>query len=105
MRFIASFFFIVVIAAGPPVAAQEYQLVEPSGVITADVYFSSGQMTINDANGRQYLLNRDRSLDSYNGQYSGYLLPPVNRVVRFPRSGTGLMQIADLDDAFPRSME
>ena len=82
--------------------AQDYQLVEPTGVITADVYMRPGQMVVNDANGQQYLFQRDRSFDSIDRSYAGYWLPSVNRVVRFPRSGSGLMQVADLDDAFPR---
>ncbi|MCA9140273.1 MAG: hypothetical protein KDB00_26060 [Planctomycetales bacterium] len=83
-------------------AAQDYHLVESSGVITADVYMRPGQMVVNDANGNQYVFDRDRSFDSYNGNFIGYWLPSLNRVVRFPRSGTGVMQVADLDDAFPR---
>lgn len=82
--------------------AQDYQLVEPTGVISAEVFMRPGQMVVNDANGAQYVFDRDRSFDAYDGRYVGYWLPSVNRVVRFPRSGRGLMQIADLDDAFPR---
>ncbi|QEG01714.1 hypothetical protein Mal15_57920 [Stieleria maiorica] len=88
--------------AAVPCPAQDYQLVEPSGVITADVYMRHGQMVVNDADGRQYLFQRDRSFDSFDGRYAGYWLPPVNRVVRFPRSGLGLLQVADLDHVLPR---
>lgn len=90
------------IAQQSPSDAQDYQLVEANGVATADVYMRPGQMVVNDVNGIQYVFNRDRSFDSFNGGYVGYLLPSLNRVVRFPRSGRGMMQVADLDDAFPR---
>lgn len=80
---------------------QDYRLVEPSGVITADVYMRRGGMTVNDASGVQYQFQRDRSFDSFDGRYAGYWLPSLNRIVRFPRSGSGRMQVADLDDAYP----
>jgi hypothetical protein len=85
-----------------PLAAQDYHLVEPSGVITADVYFQRGSMIVNDADGNQYRFVRDPSFDSINGRYAGFWLPGLNRVVRFPNSGRGLMQVADLDDVWPR---
>ena len=81
--------------------AQDYQLVEPTGVISADVFVRHGQMVVNDANGHQYIFHRDRSFDSLDRRYRGYWLPSLNRIVRFPSSGTGLMQVADLDDVFP----
>jgi len=84
------------------VCGQDYQLVEPSGVITADVSVQRGALTVNDADGVQYVFTRDRSFDSIDRRYAGYWLPPLNRVVRFPRSGRGLMQVTDLDDVYPR---
>ncbi|WP_182866712.1 hypothetical protein [Stieleria mannarensis] len=102
MRWLLLMIGVVVTWAVSPSRAQDYQLVEPTGVITGDVYLRPGQMVVNDANGRQYLFQRDRSFDSIDGGYAGYWLPPVNRVVRFPRSGRGLMQVADLDDVLPR---
>ncbi|MEM6469188.1 MAG: hypothetical protein AAF802_06430 [Planctomycetota bacterium] len=82
-------------------SAQDFQLVEPSGVVTADVFINRGVMTVNDASGNQYFFQRDANFDSIDRQYAGYWLPSVNRVVRFPRSGVGLMQVADLDDVVP----
>ncbi len=81
---------------------QDFHLVEPSGVITADVYLQRGVMTVNDADGVQYVFTRDRAFDSLDRSYAGYWLPSLNRVVRFPRSGRGLMQVADLDDVYPQ---
>lgn len=82
--------------------AQDYFLVEPTGVVTADVFIDSGVMTVNDVSGVQYLFYRDRSFDSIDRTYAGYWLPSLNRIVRFPRSGVGLLQVADLDDVVPR---
>ncbi|MEO1528188.1 MAG: hypothetical protein AAFX06_22385 [Planctomycetota bacterium] len=82
-------------------ARSRYQLVERNGVITADVFFRGGQMIVNDANGTQYVFFRDRQFDSIDRAYVGYLLPGVNRVVQFPRSGSGMMLVADLDDVYP----
>ena len=83
-------------------AAQDYQLVEPTGAVSANVYMQSDRMTVVDASGAKYRLERDRSFDSFDRQYRGFFLPSSNRVVRFPRSGQGLMQVADLDDNYPR---
>ncbi|MCS7467237.1 hypothetical protein NZK35_11340 [Stieleria sp. ICT_E10.1] len=102
MRLLLSILCVTASCAVHPCSAQDYQLVEPSGVITGDVYIRPGQMVVHDANGRQYLFQRDRSFDSFDGQYAGYWLPPVNRVVRFPRSGRGRLLVSDLDDVFPR---
>ncbi|WP_372898683.1 hypothetical protein [Stieleria sp.] len=102
MRLLLSILCVTASWAGHHCHAQDYHLVEPSGVITGDVYMRPGQMVVNDADGRQYLFQRDRSFDSFDGQYAGYWLPPVNRVVRFPRSGRGRLLVSDLDDVFPR---
>ena len=102
MRFVLSLVLVTLFLTSTVAFAQDFQLVEPSGVVSADVYLSPAQMTVNDANRKQYLFNRDRSFDSYDGRYQGYLHPALNRVVRFPRSGSGLMQVTDLDDVRPR---
>jgi hypothetical protein len=91
-----------VVLPGESTWGQDFHLVEPSGVITAEVYLQRGVMTVNDANGAQYVFTRDRSFDSIDRRYLGYWLPSLNRVVRFPRSGRGRMQVADLDDVSPR---
>lgn len=96
---------IVVLVAGlnlTRAGAQDYQLVEPSGVVSAEVYMRPSEMVVDDANGRQYVFQRDRTFDSFDGQYLGFWLSNVNRVVRFPRSGSGFLMVADLDDAHPR---
>ena len=80
----------------------DFHLVDPTGVITADGFFGRGGVTVDDASGIQYNFRRDRTFDSFDGRYVGYWLPSLNRVVRFPRSGHGLMQVTDLDDIYPR---
>ncbi|MCC9603864.1 hypothetical protein LOC67_25210 [Stieleria sp. JC731] len=84
------------------VSSQDYALVEPSGVVTSDVYIRGNRLVAVERNGSSYYFRRDRSLDSINGRYVGYWLASMNRIVRFPRSGYGPMQVADLDDAFPQ---
>lgn len=102
MRFATLLMLVAVGFSATNAYAQDFHLVEPSGTITADVFLRPGQMVVNDVSGNQYVFMRDRSFDSINGQYVGYWLPGLNRIVRFPASGNGLMQVADLDDVYPR---
>ncbi|OYP37110.1 hypothetical protein [Rhodopirellula sp. MGV] len=83
------------------VHSQDYELVEPSGVVTSELFLTGSRMVSVERNGDRYYFRRDPSLDSMNGRYLGYWLPSMNRIVRFPRSGSGPMQVADLDDTIP----
>ncbi|KAA5547022.1 hypothetical protein FYK55_00970 [Roseiconus nitratireducens] len=85
---------------GPAMEPSHY-LVEPSGQITANVFFSRGQMIVDDANGTRYLFQRDRDFDSIDRRFIGYWNSSLNRVIRFPRSGRGTMEVTDLDDPYP----
>ncbi|WP_149498437.1 hypothetical protein [Roseiconus lacunae] len=92
----------VALVTADSISAQGFQLVEPSGFVTADVSIRRDSLIATEVNGRRYFFQRDRSFDSMNGNYAGYWLPSLNRIVRFPRSGHGRLQVADLDDAFPQ---
>ena len=45
-------------------AAQDYQLVEPTGAVSAKYYMQSDRKTDVDASGAKSRLERDRSVDS-----------------------------------------
>lgn len=102
MRFLLPIILVACFFTERDCQAQDFQLVEPTGVITANISFGNGRMIVNDANGSQYVFYRNPTFDSYDRRYTGYLHPALNRVVRFPRSGRGLMQVTDLDDVYPK---
>lgn len=92
--------FGVVFAATLAVAA-DFELVEPNGFVAATVDTGPGRMIIYEHTGERLYYSRDASYDSGDGQYVGYFNFDLNRVLRFPRAGSGRMLLADLDDFRP----
>lgn len=81
---------------------QRYELVEPSGLVSATVDVQRGRLLLQERSGEQVYFNRDARYDSDDGRLLGYFSFELNRVLRFPKSGSGPMQTADLADAAPR---
>lgn len=92
--------FGVVFAASFAVAA-EFELIEPGGFVSATVDTGPGRMIIYEHTGERLYYSRDSSYDSGDGRYVGYFHFDLNRVLRFPRAGSGRMLLADLDDLRP----
>ena len=83
-------------------AQQTFDLVEPTGEVTAIAKIQSGQILVQSLAGQRASFSRDPSLDSLGGEFIGYYSPKMNRALRFPRSGFGVMQTAGLGDPRPR---
>ena len=83
-------------------AQQTFDLVEPTGEVTAIAKIQSGQILVQSLAGQRASFSRDPSLDSLGGEFIGYYSPKMNRALRFPRSGSGVMQTAGLGDPRPR---
>ncbi len=86
-----------------PVSGQQaFDLVEPTGEVTATARIEGGQISVQSRAGQRAVFNRDPSFDSLGGDFVGYYSPQIDRALRFPRSGVGVMQTAGLADARPR---
>ena len=82
--------------------AQSFDLVDPAGVPTGKIEVGRGRLVVYEHTGERIYFSRDRHYDSRGGLYLGYFNFDLNRVMRFPRSGVGPLQVADFDDRFPR---
>jgi hypothetical protein len=83
-------------------SGQRFELVEPSGQVSATADVQRGRLLLYESTSQRVYFSREARYDSADGRYLGYFNFERNRVLRFPRSGTGVMQIADLDDVVPR---
>jgi len=81
---------------------QRFELVEPSGLVSAAVEVRTGRLLVLERSGERIHFSREARYDSADGRFVGYFNFELNRVLRFPRSGSGLLQSADLDDLTPR---
>lgn len=82
--------------------AQTFELVQPEGVVTGRIEVARGRLVVYELGGQRIFFSRERRYDSPDGLFAGYFQFELNRILRFPRSGRGAMQTADLDDRFPR---
>ena len=86
-----------------PVSAQQaFDLVEPTGEVTAIARIEGGQISVQSRAGQRAVFTRDPSFDPLGGEFVGYYSPKIDLALRFPRSGVGVMQTAGLADARPR---
>ncbi|MGI9429020.1 MAG: hypothetical protein ACR2NM_10200, partial [Bythopirellula sp.] len=81
---------------------QRYELVEPSGLVSATVEVGRGRLIVHERSGERIYFSREARYDSADRRFVGYFNFESNRVLRFPRSGSGVLQMADLDDATPQ---
>jgi hypothetical protein len=92
----------LVILVAPEAWAQRYELVEPSGLVSGTVDAVRGRLVVYERSGERVHFSREARYDSADGRLLGYFNFELNRVLRFPKSGTGVMQTANLQDAAPR---
>lgn len=95
-------FLLLTLLSAPVIGQQTFDLVEPTGEVTATARIEGGQISGQSRNGQRATFNRDPSLDSLGGDFVGYYSPTIDRALRFPRSGVGVMQIAGMQDPRPR---
>jgi hypothetical protein len=81
---------------------QRFELVEPSGLVSATVEVGRGRLIVYERSGERIYFSREARYDSADGRFVGYFNFESNRVLRFPRSGSGVLQTADLDDVAPQ---
>ena len=93
---------LIALLAVTSARGQRFELVEPSGLVTGTVQISRGRLTVLEATGERITYDRERRYDSRDDRYAGFVNAARGRVVRFPRSGEGRLQTADLDDVAPR---
>ncbi|TWU57927.1 hypothetical protein [Rubripirellula reticaptiva] len=82
-------------------AAQNFEMFEPSGVVVARVEIRPGRLVMYEGLGARLFFSREPRYDSIDGRFAGYFNFELNRILRFPRSGRGQMETADLDDFNP----
>jgi len=82
--------------------AQHFDLVEPTGQVTGTAQLGRGWLLIHGQAGQRLFCSRDAQFDSWDGRFVGFFSHATDRVVCFPRSGTGVMQTASLRDPHPR---
>ncbi|MGB7326950.1 MAG: hypothetical protein WBD31_18895 [Rubripirellula sp.] len=82
-------------------AAQNFEMFEPTGVVVARVEIRPGRLVMYEDIGARLFFSREPRYDSIDGRFAGYFNFELNRILRFPRSGRGQMETADLDDFNP----
>lgn len=83
-------------------AQQVFDLVEPTGEVSAIARIQGGQLSVQSRAGQRAIFRRDPTFDSLGGKFVGYYSPRLDRALRFPRSGVGVMQTAGLGDPRPQ---
>lgn len=106
IEILAAALVMVVTSIGSTTASgQRFEIIEPSGVVTGTINVAPGRIIVYEGTGERILYSRDALYDSSDGRFVGYYNLTLNRVLRFPRSGSGPLQSADLDDRVPRFRE
>ena len=93
---------ITTLTTVPVRGQQTFDLVEPTGEVTATARIQGGQIMVQSRAGQRASFSRDPSFDSLGGEFLGYYSPKMDRALRFPRSGVGVMQTVGLGDPRPR---
>ena len=100
MRFLLC--LCVVLTGSASVDADQFDLLESTGIASGRVELERGRLVVYQASGQRTYFSRQSRYDSADRVYVGYFSDDWNRVLRFPRSGSGYIQTADLDDFSPR---
>ena len=83
-------------------SAQQFEIVDPVGQVTAVAEISRNRLVVIDGNGERSDYIREARYDSTDGQLAGFFNVVANRVLRFPKSGVGSLYSADLNEAVPQ---
>lgn len=90
-----------VLGASPALAA-DLEMVDAFGNITGVVEASRKGLLVIENTGVQFFYQRAREYDLPDGRYLGFYNQTLNRIIRFPRSGRGPIERADLDTIYPQ---
>jgi hypothetical protein len=95
--------FCVLIASGLNLAtAADLEMVDGYGNITGVIDASEQGLWVHEYSGDRFFYRRAPQYDLPGGRYLGFYNYTLNRIIRFPRSGRGLVERADLDTPYPR---
>ncbi len=83
-------------------SSQQFEIVDAAGLVSAHAEIKRGRLVVLDGNGERSDYSREPRYDSADQQYVGYFNANRNRVLRFPRSGSGNLFTADLSEAAPQ---
>lgn len=87
---------------GPTIViAADLEMVDAFGNITGVVEASRKGLLVIENTGDQFFYQRAREYDLPGGRYLGFYNQTLNRIIRFPRSGRGPIERADLDAIVP----
>lgn len=84
------------------VSAADLEMVDGYGNVTGVIDVSRQGLAVFENSGDRFFYRRARRYDLPGGRYLGFYNSALNRIIRFPRSGYGPVQRADLDALFPQ---
>ncbi|TWT64670.1 hypothetical protein [Allorhodopirellula solitaria] len=84
------------------VAAADLEMVDGYGNIAGVIDASRKGLMVTENSGNRFFYRRARRYDLPDGRYLGFYNETLNRIIRFPRSGRGPVERADLDSIYPQ---
>lgn len=82
--------------------AADLEMVDAFGNITGVIDVSNRGLSVFENSGDRFFYQRAPRYDLPGGRYLGFYNLELNRIIRFPRSGRGPVERADLDTPLPR---
>ena len=82
--------------------AQSYELIDRNGAVRANIEIVRGHLALVESTGEHATFAREPRYDSPDGQLLGFYSAALRRALRFPKTGLGAMQVADLNQPNPR---
>lgn len=93
---------ILLIPSTSSLAAGDLEMVDAFGNITGVIDVSNRGLSVFENSGARLFYQRAPRYDLPGGRYLGFYNLELNRIIRFPRSGRGPVERADLDTPTPR---
>lgn len=82
--------------------AADLEMVDAFGNVTGVIDVSAAGLSVFENSGDRFFYQRAPQYDLPGGRYLGFYNLELNRIIRFPRSGNGPVERADLDARIPR---
>ncbi len=93
---------LTLVLGASSLAAADLEMVDAFGNVTGVIDASRKGLLVSENSGAQFFYQRARQYDLPDGRYLGFFNQTLNRIIRFPRSGRGPVERADLDTIVPR---
>lgn len=84
---------LMALVIAPCIRAQYYQLVVPGGDVSSRAHLTEQSLEVTDGQGQVHIYQRDATLDSTDGQWLAYHNRQAQRVLLWPFSHQGNLQI------------